>query len=80
MGDVAGQGVLDQELVLADTAPGGKVCRVAHHRSHGKDGPKGYWAEPHAVPSPSGPRILFGSDWGGGASVDAYVVELPAYQ
>jgi hypothetical protein len=80
VGNVAGQGLLDQELVLADTASGGKVCRAAHHRSHGKDGPQGYWAEPHAVPSPSGTRILFGSDWGGGASVDAYVVELPAYQ
>jgi hypothetical protein len=80
VGDTAGQGLLDQELVLVDTSSPARVCRVAHHRSWGKDGPQGYWAEPHAVPSPSGTRILFGSDWGGGASVDAYVVELPAYQ
>jgi hypothetical protein len=79
VGNVAGQALLDQELVLVDTSSPARVCRVAHHRSHGKDGPQGYWAEPHAVPSPSGTRILFGSDWGGGNSVDAYVVELPAY-
>ena len=79
VGDTAGQGLLDQELLLVDTAAPARVCRVAHHRSWGGDGPQGYWAEPHAVPSPSGTRILFGSDWGGGQSVDAYVVELPAY-
>jgi hypothetical protein len=75
-----GQTVLDNELLLADTNPGGKVCRVAHHRSLGKEGPNGYWAEPHVVISPSGTRLLFGSDWGGGSSVDSYVVELPSYQ
>ena len=80
VGDVTGQSLLDQELVLVDTSSPARVCRVAHHRSWGGDGPQGYWAEPHAVPSPSGTRILFGSDWGGGQSVDAYVVELPAYQ
>ena len=79
VGDTNGQTLLNNEVVLADTNAGGKVCRVAHHRSHGKAGPQGYWAEPHAVISPSGTRILFGSDWGGGASVDTYVVELPTY-
>ena len=29
--------------------------------------------------SPSGTRILFASDWGNSATVDAYVAELPAY-
>jgi hypothetical protein len=80
VGDPAGAALLDSELLLADTNPGGHVCRIAHHRSYGGDGPQGYWAEPHAVPSPSGTRVLFGSDWGGGASVDAYVVELPGYR
>ncbi len=79
VGDPAGQGVLDNEIVLADTNPGGKVCRVAHHRSWGGEGSVGYWAEPHAVPSPSGTRILFGSDWGNSGTVDAFVVELPSY-
>jgi hypothetical protein len=30
--------------------------------------------------SPTGTRAVFGSDWGGGASVDTYVVELPSYR
>jgi hypothetical protein len=81
VGDPSGQGVLDSEIFVADTDPsgGGAACRVAHHRSFGSDGPQGYWAEPHVSASPSGTRALFGSDWGGGATVDAYVVELPSY-
>ncbi|BAU47924.1 hypothetical protein SVA_1357 [Sulfurifustis variabilis] len=79
VGSTNGANTLNQELVLADSNAGGKVCRVAHHRSWGKAGPRGYWAEPHVVISPSGTRLLFGSDWGGGSSVDAYVVELPSY-
>ncbi|MGB0384773.1 MAG: hypothetical protein ACPGWR_08130 [Ardenticatenaceae bacterium] len=75
----AGQEVLDNELILADSSPGGEVCRVAHHRSFGDGGQFGYWSEPHVVISPSGTRLLFGSDWQGGASVDSYVVELPSY-
>jgi hypothetical protein len=75
-----GQDVLDNELVLADTNPGGRVCRVAHHRSCMNNCPRDYWAEPHVVISPSGTRLLFGSDWGGGDTVDAYVVELPSYK
>jgi len=80
IGNTNGQTLLNQELVLADTNAGGKVCRVGHHRSWGKAGPRGYWAEPHVVVSPSGTRLLFGSDWGGGTTVDAYVVELPSYK
>jgi hypothetical protein len=73
--------VLNNELYIADTNPGGtgKVCRVAHHRSWAQSGPMGYWAEPHVVPSPSGTRLLFGSDWGGRNAVDAFVAELPSY-
>ena len=71
---------LDMELYLANTNPGQwQVCRVAHHRSWGKSGKKSYWAEPHVVISPSGTRLLFGSDWNDSGSVDTYVVELPAY-
>ena len=82
VGDPSGQGVLDNELLIADTNSG-KVCRIAHHRSYGKNNTKlddAYWAEPHVVPSPSGTRALFGSDWGDGPSVDTYVVELPGYK
>ncbi len=79
VGKVDGQSALNNEIILANTNPGGVVCRVAHHRTWGKAGPQGYWAEPHVVISPSATRLLFGSDWGGGNSVDAYVVELPAY-
>ena len=35
--------------------------------------------EAHTVPSPSGTRAVFGSDWGNGTSVDSYVLELPSY-
>jgi hypothetical protein len=88
-----GTDLLDQELIYAylgpdDPATGlhdGDVCRVAHHRSHGKGnrqlppGVEPYFAEAHGSPSPSGTRILFGSDWGGGPTIDTYVVELPGY-
>jgi hypothetical protein len=76
IGDESGSDVLDQELVLADTNPGGRVCRIAHHRSQEA---QDYWGEPHVTGSPSGTRAIFGSDWGGGQSVDTYVVELPAF-
>jgi hypothetical protein len=78
VGSHTGDTTLDGELYLADTNPGGAICRVAHHRSFADDGPLGYWGEPHPVMSPSGTRILFGSDWGGGSAANAYVVELPA--
>jgi hypothetical protein len=80
VGSGTGAGVLDNELVVAD-ASSGKVCRAAHHRSLGSENTRlgtPYWAEPHVVPSPTGTRAVFGSDWGGGASVDTYVLELPA--
>ncbi len=74
----AGQALLDNELLLVDSDDG-QVCRIGHHRSFAGGGSFDYWAEPHVVISPSGTRILFGSDWEGGTSVDAYVVELPSY-
>jgi hypothetical protein len=80
VGNVSGQGVLDQEILLANTDTG-EVCRVAHHRSWaGEGGRWGYWAEPHVVISPTATRMLFGSDWGNGPTVDTYVVELPRYK
>jgi hypothetical protein len=79
VGDPRGRRLLDSELVLANVDTG-TVCRVAHHRSWaGEGGRWGYWAEPHVVISPTGTRLLFGSDWGNGATVDAYVVELPGF-
>jgi hypothetical protein len=81
VGDTSGAGILDQELLLANTNPGSAVvCRIGHHRSWGKEGPNDYWAEPHVTGSPTGTRAVFASDWGGGASVDTYVVELPSYR
>jgi hypothetical protein len=80
-GSTNGAGVLDREVLVADTVSG-KVCRVGRHRSFAKNNTKlgqNYWAEAHAVPSPTGTRIAFGSDWGNGASVDTYVIELPSY-
>jgi hypothetical protein len=72
-------GLLDLENLIADTNTG-KVCRVGRHRSWGKaNAVLNYWAEAHTVPSPTGTRAVFASDWGGGTSVDSYVLELPAY-
>jgi len=81
VGDTSGQGVLDQELLLVNTNPGHTVvCRIGHHRSWGKEGPNDYWGEPHVTGSPTGTRAVFASDWGGGSTVDTYVVELPSYR
>lgn len=73
------------EIYLADTDPEHMVtCRLAHHRSFGKAAKRGgyppYFGEPHATISPSGTRILFGSDWYDSGSVDSYVIELPGYK
>ena len=80
--DEDGQSLLDQELVLARVEKGNvDVYRIGHHRADEKE--FDYWGEPHAVISPTGTRVLFGSDWSGeedGKSVDSYVVELPAFK
>lgn len=81
--DRDGQSLLDQELVVARADAQGNVtvCRVGHHRSDEDD--FDYWGEPHVSISPTGTRLVFGSDWSGtedGQSVDSYVVELPTYQ
>ena len=77
-----GKKLLDQELILARVEKGNiEVYRIGHHRADEKE--FDYWGEPHAVISPTGTRVLFGSDWSGeedGKSVDCYVVELPAFQ
>jgi hypothetical protein len=81
VGNPSGGGVLDNEIVIADTNSG-RVCRAAHHRSFGRNNTRlldSYWAEPHALPSPSGTRVLFASDWGNQATVDTYVLELPVH-
>jgi len=78
VGDPRGQKLLDNEVLLANVDTN-TVCRVAHHRSWAGEGRWGYWGEPHVVISPTGTRLLFGSDWGNGSSVDSYVVELPGY-
>ncbi len=78
VGDPRGSNVLDGELLVANFDTG-EVCRVGHHRSWAREGDWNYWAEPHVVISPTATRLLFGSDWGNGSSVDTYVVELPAY-
>ena len=76
-----GQKLLDQELIVARVEKGNvQVYRIGHHRADENE--FDYWGEPHAVISPKGTRVLFGSDWSGaedGKSVDSYVVELPAF-
>jgi hypothetical protein len=80
-GNASGAGLLDLENLIADTSTGA-VCRIGRHRSLGKMNTMlgtPYWAEAHTTPSPSGTRAVFASDWGGGGTVDSYVVELPSY-
>ena len=76
--DRDGQELLDQELLIAKVnTNSADVYRVAHHRSDEDE--FNYWGEPHVTISPSGTRLLFGSDWSGtqdGDSVDAYIAEL----
>ncbi len=73
--------ILDQELFIAKVNEfDASVYRVAHHRSDADD--ISYWGEPHVTISPTGTRLLYGSDWSGvedGISVDSYVAELHAY-
>ena len=81
VGSTSGAGLLDLEVLVANTATG-TVCRAGRHRSWGKENTKlqePYWAEAHAVGSPSGTRIAFASDWGNGTTVDTHVLELPSY-
>ncbi len=76
---------LFSEIYLVNTDPENEVlCRLAHHRTHGKKAKsglyKGYFGEPHVTISPSGTRLIFGSDWYDSGAVDSYVIELPAYR
>ena len=79
--DLDGQDLLDQEIFVARVhESSADIYRVAHHRSDENE--FDYWGEPHVTISPSGTRLLFGSDWSGaddGISVEAYVAELPAF-
>ncbi len=78
VGTHTGQTLLDNEIVLANVDTGA-VCRVAHARTFAgstSDGRWGYWSEIHPVLSPTATRILFGSDWMNGPTVDSYVVDL----
>lgn len=76
-----GQSLLDQELFIAQVNENdANVYRVAHHRSDENE--FDYFGEPHVTISPSGTRLLFGSDWSGtedGQSVDCYIAELNAF-
>jgi len=79
--DLDGQDLLDQEIFVAQVHPTtADVYRVAHHRSDEDE--FNYFGEPHVAISPTGTRLLFGSDWSGmedGESVDCYVAELNSY-
>lgn len=75
---------LFSEIYLVNTDPKTpNVCRVAQHRSYAKSATNGgynaYFGEPHVTISPSGTRLLFGSDWYDSGAVNSYVIELPSY-
>jgi hypothetical protein len=72
-------GLIGLENLIADTNTG-RVCRAGRHRSWGVyNAVMGERAKARTVPSPSGTRAVFASDWYGGDSVDTYVLELPSY-
>ncbi|WP_093145071.1 T9SS type A sorting domain-containing protein [Ulvibacter litoralis] len=79
--DLDGQDLLDQEIIIAKVNNGNAdVYRVAHHRADEEE--YNYFGEPHVTISPTGTRLLFGSDWSGaedGESLNSYVAELKAY-
>ena len=70
------------EIYLVNTDSDDRtVCRLAHHRSFGRDAVNtanynAYFGEPHVAMIPSGTRIIFASDWYDSGSVDAYVIDL----
>lgn len=55
--------------IVAIKLDGTAGYRICHHRSTGTD----YDHEPHASSSPSGKRVIFASDWGGGDLGDVHV-------
>lgn len=76
---------LFSEIYLVNTDPDNtKLCRLAQHRSFAKEAKNGQYdpvyGEPHVTISPSGTRLIFGSDWYDSGSVDSYVIELPAHK
>jgi hypothetical protein len=62
----------DREIYAVKLDGSGAVERFAHHRSNVTE----YNAEPHAVPSPDGRRVLFASNWGGSRPIQTYVVDV----
>jgi len=76
----------EDEVFAVNMDGSGSVQRYAHHHSQRyseefSDGDLStYYAEPHATASPSGNRILFGSNWRirieEDYSVDAYLIDL----
>lgn len=76
----------EDEVFAVNMDGSGSVQRYAHHHSqrYSVEFPDGdlstYYAEPHATASPSGNRILFGSNWRirieEDYSVDAYLIDL----
>jgi hypothetical protein len=70
--DTAGS-VFDMTVWAVKLDGSGTVERLAHHRSNVTD----YDANPFAVPSPDGKRVMFASNWGAasGRPVQAYIVD-----
>jgi hypothetical protein len=63
----------DHPMIMGDGLCAGMITDKAAH-------PMTPLAKSHTIPSPRGTRAVFASDWGGGDSVDSYVLELPGYQ
>jgi hypothetical protein len=67
------------EIVAVELKAAGTYRRLAHHRTQiTATGTSIYDHGPFAVPSPSGSRVMFRSDWGdaAGHDADAYILEL----
>jgi hypothetical protein len=71
---------MDDQILLVEMKPGGRVARLAHTRSiYNEDEEQDYWAEPHASTNADLTRIVFTSNWGrsGTAEVEMFMIVLP---
>jgi len=81
--DVATHTWMDDQVLLVELKPGGRVVRLAHTHSlvdESQPGEYYYWAEPHASANTDLTRVLFTTNWGrfDTGEVEVFMIALPA--
>lgn len=72
-----GTGPYDGQVIVAELVPTApRIYRLAHHRSTGAGG---YFSEPHPTVNRDLTRVLFSTDWDGGAYYEDYEICLPSW-